>query len=304
VHERRIIWERGFGYQDLDRRIATTPDTPYRIASLTKTFSSTLLMQCVERGTLDLDEPIRRYTAAIPEAAATVRHVMTHTSAGTPGVRFQYDGSRFAALTAVVDACSGRPFRVTLAEEILGPLGMRDSVPGQDLENPAPAVAALFDAETLDRYRRVISRLATPYTFVPGQGVVRTGYPPLEINAAAGLISTIRDLARYDAAIDDRRFLRDSTQAVAWTNARSTTTGQLLPHALGWFRQEYRGRSVIWHYGSWAQFSALYVKVPERDFTLLLLANSGGLSSYFPLGNGDVTSSSFARLFLRLFAEG
>lgn len=70
--------------------------------------------------------------------------------------------------------------------------------------------------------------------------------------------------------MDDRPLLRDATQALAWTNARSTTTGQTLPHALGWFRQEYRGRSVIWHYGSWAQFSALYVKVPDRDFTLLL----------------------------------
>lgn len=303
VYERRIIWERGLGYQDLARRIPATPDTPYRIASLTKTFASTLLMQCVERGMLDLDDPMRRYTQLIPEAAATVRHVMTHTSEGSPGAQFRYNGSRYSSLTSVADACGGLSFRAALASRILEPLGMHDSVPGQDLENPTLAIAELFDAETLDRYRRVIGRLATPYTLDSRNRIVPTSYPRRDINAAAGLISTVRDLARYDAAIDDHLLVRDVTQQVAWTNARSTTTGQVLPHALGWFRQDYQGHSVIWHYGYWPQFSALYLKVPDRNITLLLLANSAGLSSYFPLGNGDVTSSAFARLFLQLFSE-
>jgi CubicO group peptidase (beta-lactamase class C family) len=94
---------------------AATPDTLYDIASLTKTFASTLLMQCVERGTLILDDPIRRYTSAIPETNATVRHVLSHTSQGTPGAEFRYDGNRYAALTDVVAACHGRPFRQALA---------------------------------------------------------------------------------------------------------------------------------------------------------------------------------------------
>ncbi len=85
VHHQRIIWEKGFGYQDLERRIAARPDTPYRIASLTKTFTSMLLMRCVDQGTVDLDSPIRRYTNLIPEPGATVGHVLSHTSAGTPG---------------------------------------------------------------------------------------------------------------------------------------------------------------------------------------------------------------------------
>ena len=253
-------------------------------------------MQCVERGTLNLDAPISQYTTAIPEPGATVRHVLTHTSAGTPGMRYAYDGDRFSVLSAVVSECAGQPFRQALATEILDRAAMRDSVPGQDLEAPSATVAALFDAPTLERYTAVLLRLAKPYLTVRGRPSP-TDYPNRGISAAAGLVSTVRDLAKYDKAIDDHVFLRSQTQELAWTNYAASTGRS--PYALGWFVQSYQGQRIIWHYGSWPQFSALYLKVPERRLTLLLLANSGGLSTPFPMANGDVTASTFARLFLR-----
>jgi CubicO group peptidase (beta-lactamase class C family) len=302
VHQQRIIWEKGYGYQDLERRIAARPDTPYRIASLTKTFASTLLMQCVERGALDLDAPISRYGALIPEPSATIRHVMSHTSQAPPGSSFRYSGDRYLALTAVVDSCSGRPFRQALATEVLDPLAMRDSVPGQDLEQPSPGAAALFDAATLARYVDVIARLAKPYMLDARGRTVAADYPPRGISASAGLISTVRDLAKYDAAIDRHFLVSAETQQLAWTPFVSTAA-RPQPHALGWFVQQYRGTRLVWHYGYWAQFSALYLKVPERGLTLILLANSGELSSPFPLGAGDVTKSAFAQTFLRMFID-
>ena len=128
----RIVWEQGFGFADVDGRVAATPDTPYRIASLTKTFSSVLLMQCVQAGTLSLDTPIRTYTSGVPDAAATVRHVVSMTSDAPPGSRYRYDGDRFATLTSVVQACTSEPYRIALASRILNRVGMIDSVPGQD----------------------------------------------------------------------------------------------------------------------------------------------------------------------------
>ena len=74
-----------------------------------------------------------------------------------------------------------------------------------------------------------------------------------------------------------------------------------LPYGLGWFIQRVRGVRVVWHYGQWPQYSALYLKVPERHLTLILLANSGGLSEAFPLVEGDVMVSPFAKACLRLF---
>src|SRR5215212_8435106 len=297
----QVVWSRGYGFQDVEARVAATPDTIYDIASLTKTFTSTLIMQCVERGSLDLDAPISRYTAAIPEAAATVRHVMTHTSQGMPGSTFRYDGSRYAALTAVVTACAGRPFRQALSQAILERAAMAGSVPGHDLEAPSATLAAQFDAATLARYASVLGRLALPYASNNG-APARTDYPPRDISASAGLLSSVLDLAKYDAAIDGHVFVSADTQERAWTNAVSNTTGQRLPYALGWFVQEYNGTRLVWHYGSWPQYSALYIKIPQRQLTLLLLANSGGLSDQFALAAGDVNVSPFARTFLRIFA--
>jgi CubicO group peptidase (beta-lactamase class C family) len=300
VDDGRIVWERGFGFQDIERRLPAQPDTPYRIASLTKTFSATLLLSCVERGVLELDEPIRRYSAAIPEAGATVRHVLSHQSAGVPGRDFRYDGDRFGALTAVVDSCWASPFRRVVASEILDRLGMQESVPGQDLENPDPATASLFDTATLARYRRVLARIAQPYrVYGPGRAALAE-FPPRGINAAAGLVSTVRDLAKYDSALNDHVLLRAPTQELAWTPSR-TTAGQSTPYGLGWFVQTVDGERVVWHYGLWGgSFSALLLKVPGRRLTLILLANSDGLSAPFPLAAGDVRVSPFAAAFLRI----
>jgi CubicO group peptidase (beta-lactamase class C family) len=300
VQDGRVVWERGLGLQDVENRLAATVDTPYPIASLTKTFTSVLLLQCVERRRLDLDEPIRRYTSAIPEPTATVRHVFTHVSAGVPGTTFRYDGDRFSVLTAVVDACWGEPFRLVLAREILDRLAMQDSVPGHDLENAEPSVAGLFDPRALARYQRTLSRIAQPYATDSKGRTAKAPFPPRGINAAAGLVSTVRDLALYDRALTEHVLLREETQEVAWAPAR-TTLGQPIPYGLGWFVQFIDGERVVWHFGLWGgAYSSLLVKVPSRRITLILVANSDGLSAAFPLAAGDVRVSPFAAAFLRI----
>jgi CubicO group peptidase (beta-lactamase class C family)/pimeloyl-ACP methyl ester carboxylesterase len=300
VQDGRIVWERGFGFQDVERRIPAGADTPYRIASLTKTFSATLLLACVERGALDLDESIKGYTGGIPEAEATVRHVLAHQSAGVPGREFRYDGNRFGALTTVVESCWTSPFRRVLADEILDRLSMQDSVPGHDLDSPDLSTADLFDERTLARYRRVLSRIAQPYRVNSrGRSTLAT-FPPRGINAAAGLVSTARDLAKYDRALDDHVLLRLETQELAWTPSR-TTLGQSTPYGLGWFVQTVDGERIVWHYGQWdASYSSLLLKVPARRIALILLANSDGLSAPFPMAAGDVRVSPFAAAFLRI----
>ena len=299
LRDGRPIWQRGFGFANVDARVPATADTLYDIASLTKTFTSTLLLQCVERGTLSLDERISRYTTAIPEPTATVRHVLSHTSKGTPGAAYAYDGNRFAALTAVVDACQARPFRQALATAILDRAAMIASVPGHDLEQPSPALAALFDAPTLARYADSVKRLAVPY-LTSAQGADPVAPPPRDISASAGLLSSTVDLAKYDISIDANVFISRASQDLAWTNTVSTT-GQTLPYGLGWFIQREHGVRLIWHYGQWAQYSALYLKAPERGLTLILLANSGGLGESYPLADGDVMVSPFAKAFVRIF---
>ena len=293
----RILWEAGLGFADVEARFAAAPHTPYPVASISKTFTSTLLMQCAEDGWLNLDAPMRAYTTAVPDANATVRHVLAMASDPAAGSTYRYDGDRFATLTPVVEACTGVSYRVALAGQILDRLGMFDSVPGQDLEAVTDAASAAFDVATLTRYRAVLTRIAKPYAVRNGRAV-RSEYPPKGINAAAGLISTVRDLVRYDAALDDHVLMSASTQLNAWTPFR-LASGRQSPYALGWFVQSTVAGRAIWHYGQWPTFSSLILKLPDRDLTLILLANSDGLSSRFPLSSGDVTVSPFARAFIQ-----
>ena len=304
VNNGRIIWEGGFGFQDVENQIPATPDTPYRTASITKTFASMLLMRCVERGTLNLDTPIRNYTSGIADTRVTVRHLFTHTSQSSPpGEKYLYSGDRYNYLTPVVEACGAQSFREALAKTILEPLEMKDSVPGQDMEVPTPEAAAMFTPEVLARYTGVIQRLAKPYLVDNSGRPILSSYPPRGISAAAGLISTVRDLARYDAAIDLHILLQPQTQQQSWTN-HVNSKGERLPYGLGWFVQVYGGQRLIWHYGQWDTFSGLFLKVPDRNITLILLANSGRLSSPFSsLGAGNVTGSPFASLFLQMLAD-
>jgi CubicO group peptidase (beta-lactamase class C family) len=297
VVDRRIFWEQGFGYEDAEGRVAASPNTLYPVASLTKTFASTLLLQCVEAGRLDLNAPMRQYTSSVPDASATVHHVLSMTSDAPAGSMFRYDGDRYSTLTSVVEACAGRPFRVALATQILDRLGMFDSVPGHDLADPPPALASLFAPTTLESYRRALTRIAKPYRSV-GRRYAPADYPPRGINAAAGLVSTVRDLARYDAALDDGILVGDQTRQLAWTPS-SLRDGRRGPYGLGWFTQSIGGgESIVWHFGLWPSFSSLIVKRPDRGVTLILLANSDGLNARFPMAAGDVRVSPFARAFL------
>jgi CubicO group peptidase (beta-lactamase class C family) len=273
--------------------MAVAPGTPFRIASLTKTFASALLMQFCEAGKLNLDEPVVRH---LPLSArfvngplgedVKVRHVLSHTSESKPpGERYAYSGARFSLLTTVAESLGGKPFRELLAERVLDRVGMSRTVPGQNA--------------TEKRYREALADLAAPYKLDNAGRLVASEYPPKGISASAGLVSTVEDLARYDAAIDSHQLIRPETQELAWTPGRNRM-GETMPYALGWFVQMHRGERLVWHYGYYpGSFSALYLKIPRRNVTLLLLANSDGLSRPFPsLGKGDVTGSAFASLFL------
>ena len=301
VQGRRVVWEAGLGKQDLERNIVARSDTPYLIGGLTQSFGAVVLGQCIERVGLNINAPVRRWTEDIQESGATIRQVMAHTSQGTPGEVFSFDPARYASLTSVADDCANRPFRRTVAEDIFDRLSMRDSLPGRDLERMSSSSSAFFDNDLLKRYEGVLQRMAVPYRVDRSGKATRGEYPSDSVTTADGLVSTARDLARFDAAIDDDLLIAGALRAVAWTNVTSST-GVPLPSGLGWFVQTHNGERLVWHFGAVRDAaSSLVLKVPGRDITLILLANSDGLSAPYALSNGDVTASLFAKLFLRLF---
>jgi CubicO group peptidase (beta-lactamase class C family) len=303
VKDGQIAWERGFGFQNVEARIPATPATPYPVMDLSATLSATLLLQCVEERHLELDAPLSRYGLTYEDApAATLRQVLSHTSSSPAGDTFKYDAARYSQLTQVVEWCVPQPYRKSVAHRVLERLAMIDSVPGRDLRDSTVVPEDTYDPETLERYKRVLARMAIPYKLDKRNRPIRSDVVLGDgINAADGLISTVRDLARFDSAINDGILLAPETLAASWTPGVSRDKTPL-PMGLGWFVQGYRGELVVWHFGvAPGAYSSLIVKLPARHATLILLANSDGLTGPYQLETGEVTRSIFAAIFLRLF---
>jgi len=301
VKNQKLLWTKGFGYADVEKRVPATPNTLYYIASLTKTFATTVLMQLVEQGKLDLDEPMSRYSSEFRDDSVKVKHVLSHTSGGKPGDSFRYDGARFALLTAVIEKKTGKSFRQVMTEMFLEPLNMSGSVPSGDVLTTASKNPELFGKDKLDRYQRTLARYAQPYRLY-GNEIVHTTYPWGGISTAAGLLSTVPDLVKFDIAIDQHVYLKKETQDQSWTPFVSNS-GRPLVHGLGWFVQNYHGLKCIWHFGNDPdEFSGTYIKVPEKGLSLILLANSDALSAPF-YRTGILTSSVFVASFLRIFVS-
>lgn len=291
----------GLGKQDVENNIAARADTPYLIGGLTQSFTAIVLGQCVEQARLDINQPIRRWTGEIPESDATVFHVLSHTSSGAPGNAFAFDLGRYGALARVADGCADRPFAEALADDIFDRLGMADSVPRRNLAALGELDNTFFTDTRLRAYESVLRRLAVPYRVDRSGRASRSDYPAEGLNAASGLVSTVRDLARFEIALDNNDLVDRDLQGRAWTNA-TTSSGTRVPVGLGWWVQNVNGTTLVWQFGAVRDAgSSLVIKVPSRALTLILLANSDGLTSSDALASGDVTASLFAKLFLRLF---
>ena len=295
VQNERVVWDAGFGFADVERAIRARSDTPYHVAGLTEALSSAILLeQCVETGHASLDERIQQRVSSYGDSNATMRDLLSHRS---PNGGFKYDPGRYAGLTPFAEACVGKgtPFREALFSKVFDRLTMFDSVPAQNVDDASADDRVQFSSAELDRFDRVLKRLAVPYR-VSGNTVAVNNSVARSVDTATGAISTVLDLARFDSALDGAVLLHRETMSTMWSRVDGMPTG------LGWFVQNYNGQTLYWQFGNIpGAYSSLILKVPSRRLTLILLANSDGLSAPFPLQDGDVNASLFARTFLRLF---
>src|SRR5579872_2714233 len=119
-----VLLEKGFG----------VPSTAvFRVASITKTFTSTLIMQLVGKGRLNLDSGIIRYGVDLGNPDITVRELLTHTSEEKPGSWFSYNGYRYGRLGAIIARVAGKPYYQLLMENIVKPLDLYSTAPGDSL---------------------------------------------------------------------------------------------------------------------------------------------------------------------------
>jgi CubicO group peptidase (beta-lactamase class C family) len=163
----------------------------------------------------------------------------------------------------------------------------------------SPMNRAIITEKQQQRFDTVVKTLAQPYELDRESKIKKISYPQ-GFSTAAGLISTVLDMAKYDIAIDQNKFLTKETQQLAFTPTVSTK-GEPLPYGLGWFTQTYKGTKLVWHYGYWTGNSSFILKVPEQNITFIIMANSDNLSRPTNLGAGDALSSPVGMAFLKTF---
>ena len=321
IKDQELIWSEGFGSSHFDVEDGTmfkavTPDTPFWIASVTKPFLGLLFLQLDEQGKIDLNSHINEmpgwdsFCGWLAQSKIvfgknlhcdkpiTIQNVLNHTVNGEPGTRFFYNPIMYSRLSRYIEYVYGNPASAaegrhnTMAqlvqENILGPANMERTMAGMWQREKAPV---FFDMSQGFEYNN--------------GNYERKRHIERHFAGGAGIVSTVNDLAKYDIALDTGKLASNSTMKKLYTPAVAQN-GRSLPYAFGWYVQEYKGENLIWHAG-WdekAGFTALYLKVPERNLTLILLANSEGMWWGNPLDKAEVEKSVFAQSFLNHFIFG
>lgn len=271
----RTVYENYIGFADMEKQIAIDSSTTIPMASLTKMFTGVLIMQLVESKKISLDEPINKYVfnENIPDSIK-IRHVLSHTSQGEVGQKFYYSG-RFGWLTAVVEKAYQSTFEEVIQEKIIKPLGLKNTY-------------LLRDSSQIQNDGR---KIASPYFY---EGETKEGFIDYGYSAAAGITSTVRDLAIFSKALDDNSLMTEESKLRMFTPSNSE-----LQYGYGIFSQQFKGKKLIWGYGQYDCYSSLFLKVPEEDITLIIAANNNLMSDPARLIYGDVTYSLFAISFLK-----
>ncbi|MGZ8537230.1 MAG: serine hydrolase domain-containing protein [Flavisolibacter sp.] len=316
VNERKLTWKKGFGYSDVENKKVPNEHTVYQLASITKTFGSIILMQLVEEGKVSLNDPISKYGINLGgrwgnDERITVKHLLTHTASGNlfngykPGYSFNYNGDWYHRLGQVIEKASGLTFGELLMKNIINPLHLKNTVPSIN-----DSINFRLTGYNKDSFSQ---NIAKPYNWA-GKKLNRVNFS-YGFGPAAGIMSSVADLAIYSMAIDEKLFLKAETWEQTFTSF-VTPKGKAIQYGLGWYVTYYNDVKIIWHTGWWFGYSTLMIKIPEKDLTFIVLANSQDLTrpfyfTFFPVPlpnpfekslNSDLMASDFARVFVDHFA--
>src|SRR5262249_50207307 len=145
-----------------------------------------------------------------PDAGATIRQVLTHTSGSPDNPVFNFRPERLEPLALAVRACSGDSYRERVGV-LLDRFAMFDSVPGPDVTHLEPPAEGIPSPDVAARYKRALDNLATPYAVNPQRRASSSQYSVTTLTPASGLISTVRDFARFDLALRDGVIIKPET---------------------------------------------------------------------------------------------
>ena len=291
----RVVFSRGLGVESVETGTPVTPETLFRIGSVTKMLTATVAASMAEDGAVDLERPIRSYVPGLdgPLGGVTLHQLLSHTSGlkddfshygphdesylaaslgrygareflFRPGEAFTYSGLGYGIAGGVLEAASGQPFAELFAERILKPLGM-----------------------TRSTFRPT---MAMTYPFSQGHTVAADGKPvvvrPYDDTtnrwASGFLFSNANELARFAIAflnggrLEGRQALKPGAMAKISTPHADPVLGPGTAYGYGLVIERRRGVRILRHPGSRRGFAARLAMAPEHRFGVIVLVNRSG----------------------------
>lgn len=286
VRRGEVLWTRGFGEADVENHVPATPETVFRLASLSKPITAVAVMQLAEKGVLDLDADVRRYVPGFPRKPwpITSRQLLSHLAgirhyrgdewssvkryasvlealdlfqddalAHEPGSRYLYSTHGYSLLGAVVEAVAGRPLLEQLRSAVFSPAGMTS--------------ARDDDARELLRGR------AQGYERTPDGRLVNSAPSDTSYKVpGGGLVATATDIARFGGAFLEGRLVSRSSVSEMLT-AQKTRDGTSTAYGLGWAVRDAAGPREAWHTGGQHRVSNAVLLRPDSAVVAVLLTN-------------------------------
>jgi D-alanyl-D-alanine carboxypeptidase len=285
VKSGQVVKAKGYGFGNIEMGIPASPETVYRLASLTKQFTASAIMLLVQDGRIGLDDKISRYLTPSPSAWAdiTVRELLTHTSGlkdyinelhmGTPNkaseealvkavgevnLKFKpgssefYSNTNYLVLGLIVKNVSGQSYDQFLTKRVFEPLGMTQT-------------------GKVD-YERIVPHRAGGYVLT--DSVLSNGpylQPTIFDNADAGLVSSASDLARWDTALLAGKILTKASEDAMFTPAR-LPDGSSVHYGLGW-ETDFGGPRFVSHAGTLPGIASYMVRYLDEQLTVIVLIN-------------------------------
>jgi CubicO group peptidase (beta-lactamase class C family) len=277
---------KGYGYANIEWQIPNRTDTRFRIGSVTKQFTSMLIMQLREAGKVKIEDSVCVYVTPCPEAwtPVTIHHLLTHTSGipsytglaewrkvnmvpktidemigffrdlplqWVPGEKYAYNNSGYFLLGVVIEKATGKKYEEALEAMILDPLGMDDT--GYDWPGT------------------ILPKRASGYQ---GRGPALANAPALDMQqpyAAGSMYSTVEDLLKWDQALYTDALIPAAAKTLMWTPFKDG-------YAYGWGIRDASpatfGYRQIAHSGGINGFSSMIIRVPEINVTAIVLGNN------------------------------
>jgi D-alanyl-D-alanine carboxypeptidase len=290
----KILFQKGYGLANIEWSIPNTPQTKFRIFSLTKQFTAAAILLLQEQGKLSVSDPISRYVSELPDEwrKITLHQLLTHTSglpeytqspeinslnfAGaspqqlialvkskplqfTPGSKLAYCNTGYVLLGMVIEKVSGQSYSTFLKEKIFTSLHLKDT--------------------GYDEATAVISERASGYQFKDGS-IVNAKYLDMTVPySAGGLYSTVNDLFRWNEALAGSGFLSLSSQKQMFT-VYPEASGYGAHYGYGVVISEKFGQPLYYHGGGGNGFATAIQRYPKGNICIIVLSNLESIKSW------------------------